>query len=84
MAKSISQREPTVKTQPRAAGENVSVNIQRSMTVHEMQLILSRVYAIAALDPQLAEFAASLEGSLRKLIEARVTREGFRSPAPMH
>ena len=73
-----------MKTHPRAAGENVSVNIQHGMTVNEMQLVLSRVYAIAALDPQLAEFAASLEASLRKLIEARVTREGSRSPAPVH
>jgi hypothetical protein len=40
-----------VKTHPRAAGENVSVNIQHGMTVNEMQLVLSRVYAIAALDP---------------------------------
>jgi hypothetical protein len=54
------------------------------MTVHEMQLVLSRVYAIAALDPQLAEFSASLEDSWRKLIEARVTREGLRSPTPIH
>jgi DNA-binding transcriptional regulator YbjK len=50
------------------------------MTVDEMQLVLSRVYAIAALDPKLGELAASLERSLRKLVEARVTREGFRSP----
>jgi hypothetical protein len=54
------------------------------MTAHEMQLILSRIYAIATLDPELTEFAASLEDSLRKLIAARIARDGVGSPDPIH
>jgi hypothetical protein len=73
-----------VKTQTRAPGEDVTVHVRRDMTAHEMQLILSRIYAIATLDPELTEFAASLEDSLRKLIAARIARDGVGSPDPIH
>jgi hypothetical protein len=78
------QKEWTVKTQTRALREGVAVNIQHDMTIHEMQLVLSRVYAIATLDPDLTEFAASLEDSLRKLVAARRTRDTAESPEPVH
>ena len=84
MAKVNKQRKATVKTQTRAPREGVTVNIGHDMTVHEMQLVLSRVYAIATRDPDLADFAVSLEDSLRKLVAARISRDGVLSPDPIH
>jgi hypothetical protein len=84
MSKRTSQGKSTVKTQTRAPGENVTVHVGHDMTAHEMQLVLSRIYAIATLDPELTEFAASLEDALRKLIVARIARDAVGSPDPIH
>jgi hypothetical protein len=72
-----------VKTQT-APGKDVTVHVRHDMTAHEMQLTLSRIYAIATLDPELAEFAASLEDSLHKLISVRMPRDSVVSADPIH
>jgi hypothetical protein len=73
-----------VKTQTRAPGEDVTVHVGHDMTADEMQLTLSRIYAIATLDPEMTEFAASLEDALRKLIAARIARDRVGSRDPLH
>jgi hypothetical protein len=84
MSKPTKQRKSTVKTRTRAPREDVPIHVRHDMTTQEMQLVLSRIYAIATLDPELMEFAASLENSLRKLITARIARDGVGSPDPIH
>ena len=73
-----------MKTQTRAPGEDVTVHVGHDMTADEMQLTLSRIYAIATLDPEMTEFAASLEDALRKLIAARIARDRVGSRDPLH